>query len=469
MVGGSETETLRRSALDHLWMHNADWVKMAEEGGLPPIVVEGRGVKVVDSDGNTWIDAVGGYASVNVGYGRHEIAEAAREQMLKLAYSPQGTATEPLVLFVEKLAEITPGDLQRTWPVTGGSEANETAIKIVRAYHRRTGSAGRYKIISRHGSYHGGTGGVMWLGGPDKSIRADYEPACPGMLHAPQPNPRQCELGGRTPSECAVRCAQAIEDLIVFHSPETVAAVIAEPISSYAGRAVPGDEYWPMLRRICDAHGVLLIADEVVCGFGRTGKMFGLDHWNVVPDIMTVGKGIVSSYLPVAAAIATGTVADVFAGEENIFRQALTFGGHPVAAAAALKNIELIEQEGLVRNSADMGAYFLERFKGLQDEHPTVGDAWGRGLFFAVELVADRETRAGFPEEFKLDDRLTEIFRRERLVVQHFPIAAGGLRSGEGQTLNMSPPLCITRSETDEIVNIVDRALGELERELRAS
>ena len=465
MVGVYETEALRRSALDHLWMHNADWVNMAEEG-LPLIVVEGSGVKAVDSDGDTWIDAVGGYASVNVGYGRREIAEAAREQMRRLAYFPQGTATEPLVRLVEKLAEITPGDLHRTWPVTGGSEANETAIKIVRAYHRRTGSPGRYKIISRRGSYHGATGGVMWLGGPDKSIRSDYEPAYPGMVHAPQPNPRQCELGGRTPSECAVRCAQAIEDLIVFHSPETVAAVIAEPISSHAGRAIPGDEYWPMLRQICDRHGVLLIADEVVTGFGRTGTMFVMDHWCVVPDIMTVGKGLVSSYLPIAAAIATDVVADVFAGEENIFRQALTFGGHPVAAAAALKNIEIIEQEGLVQNSADMGAYFLEQFRGLQDEHHIVRDAWGRGLFFAVELVTDRETRAGFPEEFKLDDRLNEIFRRERLVAQHYPIPGAGLRDGGGHTLSMSPPLCITRSEADEIVNIIDHAVGEIEREL---
>ena len=411
MVAVQETEALRRSALEHLWMHNADWVKMAEEG-MPLVVVEGSGIKVVDSDGDTWIDANGGYSSVNVGYGRLEIAEAAREQMLKLSYFPQGTTTEPLVRFVEKLAEITPGDLQRTWPVTGGSEANETAIKIARSYHRRTGSPGRYKIISRRGSYHGATGGVMWLGGGEKASRTDYEPAYPGMIHAPQPNPRQCELGGRTPSECAVRCAQAIEDLILFHGPETVAVVIAEPISSHGGKAIPGDEYWPMLRQICDQYGVILIADEVICGFGRTGKMFGMEHFGVVPDIMAVAKGLVSSYLPIAAAIATDKVADVFAGEDNIFRQALTFGGHPVAAAAALRNIEIIEDEGLVQNSADMGEYFVEQLEGLQDEHPIVGDAWGRGLFFAVELLADRDTRAKFPEEFKLGERLTEIFRR---------------------------------------------------------
>ena len=343
MVEIGDAEALRRSALEHLWMHNRDWVQMAEEGG-PPIIVEGKGIRVTDSEGKSWIDVSGGYASVNVGYGRTEIADAAREQMLKLSYFPQGTATEPLVRLAEKLAEITPGSLERSWPVTGGSEANETAIKIARAYHRRLGDSGRYKIISRRGSYHGATGGVMWLGG--STDRSDYEPAYPGMVYAPQPNPYSCELGGKTPSECAVRCAQAIEDLILFHGAKTVAAVIAEPVSSATVAAVPGDEYWPMLRQICDKHGVLLIADEVICGFGRTGKMFAMEHWDVVPDLMTVAKGIVSSYLPIASAIATREVADVFAGEDNIYRQALTFGGHPVTAAAALRNIQIIEDEG---------------------------------------------------------------------------------------------------------------------------
>ena len=318
MTTTQETEALRRSALEHVWMHNRDWTQMAEEGG-PTIIVEGKGVRVTDSDGKSWIDVNGGYSSVNIGYGRTEIAEAAREQMRKLAYFPQGTTTEPLVRFVEKIGQIAPGSLERTWPVTGGSEANETAIKIARAYHKRRGEPGRYKIISRKGSYHGATGGVMWLGGA--TGLADYEPAYPGMVYAPQPNPYRCELGGETPSECAVRCAQAIEDLILFHGPSTVAAVIAEPVASSATAAVPGDEYWPMLRQICDRHGVILIADEVITGFGRTGKMFAMEHWDVVPDIMTIAKGVVSSYLPIAATVATEEVADVFGGKDNIFRQ----------------------------------------------------------------------------------------------------------------------------------------------------
>ena len=393
MVKVRDTEALRRSALEHLWMPSADWVQMAEEG-RPAIIVGGEGLRVTDSDGKEWMDVNGGYLSVNVGYGRTEMAEAARRQMHELAYFPQGSITEPLVRLAEKLAQITPGSLDRVWPVSGGSEANETAIKIARAYQKRVGEPGRYKVISRKGSYHGATGGVMWMG--DGAL-ADYGPAYPGMLHAPQPNPYRCELGGTTPSECAVRCAQAIEELITFHGPGTVAAVIAEPVSSNPGAAVPGDEYWPMLRQICDRYGVILIADEVICGFGRTGKMFGMEHWGVVPDIMTVGKGIVSSYLPVAAAIATKEVADLFAGEENIFRQALTFGGHPVTAAAALSNIEIIETEGLVQNSAETGAYFLDRLQGLKEEHQIVGDVRGIGLLLAIELVSDRETKEHFP------------------------------------------------------------------------
>ena len=449
-----DTEALRRSALDHLWMHNRDWVQTAEQGG-PLIIVEGAGIRVTDSDGKTWIDVNGGYSCVNVGYGRVENADAMREQMTKLAYFPQGTVTEPLVRFVEKLAEITPGSLERTWPVSGGSEANETAIKMARAYHKRRGEGSRYKVISRRGSYHGATGGVMWLGNPGLG---DYEPAVyPGMVYAPQPNPYRCELGGETPSECAARCAQAVEDLIEFHGAKTVAAVIAEPVASTLGAAVPSDEYWPMLRQICDRHGVLLIADEVICGFGRTGRMFAVEHWGVVPDIMTVAKGVTSSYLPLAAAIATTEVADVFAGKDNVYPQALTFGGHPVTAAVALANMRIIEEEGLVQNSAEVGAYFLDRLHLMREEHSIIGDTRGLGLMLAVDLVSDRETKAGFPDEFQLHERLNGKFRSQGMI----------LRVG-GNAIGLSPPLCISRSEADEIVANLDHAIGEVEREYRA-
>ena len=450
MVDTENIETLRKSALEHLWMHNQDWVEMAEEIG-PSIMVGGEGIRVTDAEGKTWIDVHGGYASVNVGYGRTEIADAAREQMLKLSYFPQGTTTEPLVKLAEKLAQIAPGSLERSWPVTGGSEANETAIKIARAYHKRMGEPGRYKIISRRGSYHGALGAVMWMGGG--ADRTDIEPAFPGMIYGPQPNPYRCELGGETPSECATRCAEAIEKLILDHGPKTIAAMIAEPVASTP--AVPGDEYWPMIRQICDKYGVLLISDEVICGFGRTGKMFAMEHFDVVPDIMTVAKGVISSYLPLAAAIATREVADVFAGGDNIFRQALTFGGHPVTAAAALKNIEIIENEGMVQNSADTGEYFLDQLEQLMDEHPIIGDVRGIGLLVGIEIVADRESKITFPAELKIGKRLTQKFRKNGLILKAGP-----------STIGMGPPLCTTPSDVDDIVAAMDRAIGELEDEL---
>jgi adenosylmethionine-8-amino-7-oxononanoate aminotransferase len=453
----SDTDALRNASLRYLWMHNQDWSQMAEEGS-PSIIVSGKGIRVTDSEGQSWIDVNGGYNSVNVGYGRTEIADAAYEQMQKIAYFPMGTTTEPTVRLAEKLAEMTPGSLSRVFLVSGGSEANETALKIARAYHHRNGEPGRYKIISRRGSYHGTTAGVLWLGGGSSQSRDDFEPAYPGMIYGPQPNPYHCEMGGETSSECAVRCAEEIERLIEFHGPKSIAAVIAEPIGVPQGAAVPGDEYWPMLRDICDRHGVLLIVDEVICGFGRTGKMFAMEHWNVVPDIMTVAKGIISSYLPLAATIVKREIADAFAGEDNYLRHALTFSGHAVSAAAALKNIEILENENMLQNSADVGAYFKEQLVGFKVDHPLVGDVRGEGLLLALELVSDPHTKAGFAVKDRIPERLNEKFKKHGLI---FRISSN--------ILNIGPPICITTSEVDEIVHAIDLSLWELEGEMGIS
>ena len=247
---------IKAAGLNHLWMHNRDWIKTGEDGG-PDIIVDANGVEVIDIEGNSWIDVNGGYSSVNVGYGRTEVADAVKEQMLRIPYFPQGTTTIPAIRLAEKLASILPGNLERSWLVSGGSEANETAVKIARSYHSRVGENGRYKVISRRGSYHGATAGVLWMGSGED--RVDYEPSPPGMLYVPQPNSYRCEFGSRTEEECAVRCAEAVERMILFHGPETIAAFIGEPISASALAAVPGDIYWPMLREICQKYGVLLI------------------------------------------------------------------------------------------------------------------------------------------------------------------------------------------------------------------
>jgi len=454
----NEPDLLRQMALDHLWMHSADWVQMARDG-QPLVIVEGHGVRVKDAEGNWWIDVNGGYASVHVGYGREEIADAAYRQMRQIHYFPARTTTPPTVRLAAKLAEITPGSLSRAFLVSGGSEANETALKIARAYHRRRGEPGRYRIISRQGSYHGGTGGVVWLGALPNSTRADLEPEPPGMAYAPQPNSYRCPFGTDNPRDCAVRCAEEIESLFQFYGPETVAAVIAEPIAYPPGAAVPGDEYWPAVREICDKHGVLLVVDEIITGFGRTGKMFALEHWGVVPDIMTVAKGISSCYLPLGAVIARKEIADLFAGEDNLLRHVFTFAGHPVAAAVGLKNIEIIEREGLVRRAAESGGLFKTRLQELQAKHSMIGDVRGLGLMLAMEMVVDRDTRAPFAPEAKVAEKLTSAFNKRGLLLR-----------AEGHALvHLTPPLCVTNDEIDEIVTAIDESLTDVEQQLATS
>jgi len=446
------TDRIRDAALKYMFPHRRGWIEMAEEGG-PLIAVKGNGIRITDSEGQSWIDVNGGYNSVNVGYGRTEIADAAHQQAQKLSFFPAGTATEPTIRLAEKIAQITPGTLNRTYFVNGGSEAIETGLKITRAYHKRNGDHGRYKVISRKNSYHGFTGGVVWLGGAPGAGRDDFEPAYPGILHVPQPLPYRCELGGTNASECAVLCAQAIEETIKFEGPESVAAVIGEPVAAASG--APGEEYWPMVREICDRYGVLLISDEVICGFGRTGKMFAVEHWNIVPDILTLAKGIVSTYLPIAATVIKKEIADAFAGADNKLIHTLTFSGHPVSAAAALKNIEILERESLVKNSEVMGAYFKEQISSLMVDHPILGDVRGLGLLIQMEFVSDRNTKEPFPKETLLPTRLNQGFKKHGLILR-----------AVGDTLAIGPPICITRDEIDEIVHAIDLTLWEVEGQL---
>ena len=455
MASTYDTEAIRQSALQYQWFHNKDWTQMAEEGD-PLVIVEGNGIRVTDSSGQTWIDACGGYYSVHVGYGRDEIAYAAYDQLKRVTFFPGGTTTVPVVQLCQKLADITPGSLSRTYLNSGGSEANETAFKIARAYHKRQGEPSRYKVISRRGSYHGTLGATMWAGENSSGLPlSDFEPRYPGMLHAPHPNPYRCELGGRTPSECAVKCAQAVEDLILQQGPETVAAFIGEPVAQPSGSAVPGNEYWPMVREICSRYGVVMVLDEVICGFGRTGKMFGADHWNVVPDIMTVGKGISSSYLPLSGTVVTEEIADLFGGEDNQLVMAVTHSGHPVTAAAALKNIEIIENEGLVENSARVGAYFKERLQQIEGGHPSMGNVDGLGLFIGIDLVKDKETKRKFDNPTEVGDRLNQRFKERRLI----------LHAAQGKVY-IAPPICTTPEDVDEMVAAIDLAIGDWEKEL---
>ncbi|MEE8466116.1 MAG: aspartate aminotransferase family protein, partial [Dehalococcoidia bacterium] len=408
-----------------------------------------------DALGNTSIDGMSGLWLKNVGYGRTEIADAAYEQMLKLTYMPLGTTTEPTIRLAEKISQIAPGDMTRSFFTSGGSEAVETALTLSRAYFKRVGEPNRTKFISRKGSYHGATMGAMALGGSHLYPKIDYEPLMPGVFHVPQPLPYRCEFGGQTPEECAELCANAVEEMIKFQDPDTIAAVVAEPISSPLGCVVPGENYWPRLREICDKYGCLLIADEVITGFGRTGKMFATEHWGVVPDIMTVAKGLTSGYIPMGGAITRGAISDAFIGSARAaFKHVITFGGHPVAAAAALKNIEIMEDEGMIENSAKMGSYLLDGLKEMKEKYQMIGDVRGLGLFCGIEIVADRETKEYFPAEADLANRLTQGF------------ADNGLLLRGGDRMNVAPPLCITSGEVDDMFSIMDKVFAQVSKDL---
>ena len=450
----SDVKSLQESALEHLWVYLREPSDMAEKGD-PTIFVSGEGVHVTDALGNTSIDGMSGLWLKNVGYGRKEIADAAYEQMLGLTYMPLGSTTEPTIKLAEKISQIAPGDMTRSFFTSGGSESVETALKLTRAYFKRVGEPNRTKFISRKGSYHGATMGALALGGSHLYPKLDYEPLMPGVFHVPQPLPYRCEYGGQTPEECAELCVNAVEEMMLFQDPETIGAVFAEPISSPLGCVVPGDNYWPRLREICDKYGVLLVADEVITGFGRTGKMFATEHWGVVPDMMTVAKGITSGYIPMGGCITRGEISDAFIGSPKAsFKHVITFGGHPVASAAALKNIEIMENEGMVANAAKQGAYLLDGLKELKDKYLMIGDVRGLGLFCGIELVADRETKEYFPASADLANRITQGF------------AENGLLLRGGDRMNVAPPLCITSSEVDELITIMDKVFAQVSKDL---
>ncbi len=391
----SNQAALRAAGNDHILMHASAYRALAADSGKR-ILVEGKGCIVRDIDGNEFIDALAGLWLVNVGHGRAEIGEAMARQATTLAYASSTQATTiPAIQLATRLAEITPGDLSTAFFCSGGSEAVESAIKIARQFHYHNGEPKRSKIIGRRGSYHGATYGAMSVSGTRPMSEPYHSPFMHGVLHASPPYCYRCDFRHSHPA-CDVLCADQIGQIIEYENPKTVAAVIAEPISASNGIAVPPDDYWPRLRQICDTHGVLLITDEVINGFGRTGKMFASEHWNLVGDIMTMAKGLSSGYAPIGAVMCRPSVMAAFEGD-NRLSHLLTYGGHAAACAAALANLAIIEDEGLVENAARMGRLLMDGLEALRS-HPTVGDVRGLGLLAGVELVKDKATKAKFEE-----------------------------------------------------------------------
>jgi adenosylmethionine-8-amino-7-oxononanoate aminotransferase len=438
-------------AREHVWAHSIPWIDVAENDGMR-VFARGEGSKLWDIHGREYIDGISGLWVVNAGHGRTEIGDAMAEQARKLAYvSAESYTSEPTVRLAHTLSEIMPGDLSRVYFCSGGSEAVETALKIAKQVQAMRGFPRRYKIISRRGSYHGMTHGAMSLTATRNE--AYFGPFMYGVSHVPHPNQYRSDFG--LDGEAAdIMAARYVEQEVENQGPETVAAVIGEPISSAAGVHVPSATYWKMLREICDRHGVLLIADEVINGFGRTGKMFATEHFDFVPDIMTIAKALTSGYAPMAAAVVRPEVFDVFTKQELIgMGHLLTFGGHPVAAVAALKNLEIYEEEGLVQRGDEMGGYLRARLEELC-AHPTVAEVRGLGMLNAIQVTSDKATKGKWKKDSKFPKRLTSLL-----------MDRGFITRVTGEVMHFAPPLVVTRDEIDAMVTIADECLTIAENE----
>jgi adenosylmethionine-8-amino-7-oxononanoate aminotransferase len=450
MTATVSSEVLEQAAIDHVFMHVSPWEDVVKADGLR-LINRGLGAKLWDTHGREYIDVISGLWLVNAGHGRKEIADAMAAQGADVAYVASSTfTTEATAQLASTLADLTPGDLNRVFFCSGGSEAVESALKIAKQVQAMRGFPRRYKVIARRGSYHGMTAGAMSL----TAMRNEtyFGPFMYGVSHVPHPNRYRSDFGVEG-EQADIMAARYVEQEIENQGPETVAAVIGEPISSAAGLHVPSKIYWQMLREICDKHGVLLIADEVINGFGRTGKMFAIEHYDIVPDIMTIAKGLSSGYAPIAAAIVRDSVFDIFKEQgKTPFGHLLTFGGHPVAAAAANKNLEIFAEEGLVAQSAEKGEYLLGKLEELRS-HPTIGDVRGLGLYAAAEMVTNKATKAKFAKDSGFGKRLNE------------ELLARGLVTRAWDVIHVAPPLVTTKEEIDQIVTGIDEALTIAESE----
>jgi adenosylmethionine-8-amino-7-oxononanoate aminotransferase len=442
----AEQAELKRDALEYILPHFADNAELAQ---CPKIFVRGEGCYVYDIEGRRYLDTFASLLTTICGHHRPEIKAAVLEQMDQLEFFPNyvDTFTVPLVQLAKKLAEIMPGELSVSFFVNSGSEANETALKMARQYHRECGQPHRYKFIGRRYSYHATTlGGSSATGIP--WFREYFEPLLPGVAFAPPARCCQCELGLKYP-ECKLGCLRAMEQLIQWEGPDSIAAVIMDPIpGSNIGYPLPPDGYLRGVRELCDRYGILLIFDEVQTGFGKTGKWFACEHWDVVPDIMTIGKGFTGGYIPLGAAVTTPKVADAFRREPgHELRSGSTYGGHTVACAATLANINILERDRLVQRAAEKGAYLKSELEKLT-KYPIVGDIRGLGLLWAIELMADRETGK------RLDPKLgTGSFIRQ------WCWECGMILRNNGDILVTAPALVISDEEIRFMLDTLEGAL----------
>jgi adenosylmethionine-8-amino-7-oxononanoate aminotransferase len=420
----------------------------------PRLIVDAQGCRLWDAEGNEYIDAISGLWLANVGYGRKELARVAQKQLKQLAYYPLffGWSHEPAIRLAKTLSDLAPENLRHVLFASGGSEANETSIKYARMYHSLRGNDGKYKVIARHRAYHGVSYGAVSATGLE-GMHENIGPLNPGFVHVPPPYCYHCPWGKAYPG-CDLECADAVEEAIVEEGPSTVAAFIAEPVIGVGGVIVPPDEYYPRIRESCNRHDVLLIADEVITGFGRIGHWFGINRWQVEPDLISTAKGITSGYLPLGASVIHDRIYDVIASSGASVGHGYTYSGHPAAAAVALANIQLIEEEGLLDRSRRMGKKLTELLRA--QDNPYIGEVRGAGLMLGVELVKDRAAREVFDEDKQVNSR-----------VESAALARGIIVRALGTTvIALSPPLIISEEECEELVDKLDTTIREVCSEL---
>ena len=431
----------------------ADWQALDRQHYLHPftdfkslhakgsrVIVRAEGCDLYDSEGRRLLDGMAGLWCVNVGYGRRELAEAAYRQMQELPYynSFFQTAHPPAIELARQLVELTPPQFNRVFFTGSGSEGNDTVLRIVRRYWEILGQPQRKVVVSRVNAYHGSTVAGASLGGMAFMHEQGGLPI-PDIVHVAQPY-WYGEGGDLTPAEFGLRAAQALERKILELGPERVAAFIGEPIQGAGGVIVPPDTYWPAIQQICERHGVLLVSDEVVCGFGRTGQWFGCEHFGFQPDLMTIAKGLSSGYLPIGGVMVSDRVAEVLIDRGGEFAHGFTYSGHPVACAVASANLEILRSEGLVaRTREETGPYLAAKWRELAT-HPLVGEARTVGLIGALELVRDKATRTFF-------DRRGEV----GTICRDFCFENGLIMRATRDTMIVSPPLVITRAQIDEL------------------
>jgi 4-aminobutyrate--pyruvate transaminase len=430
-------------------LHPLSNLRALREHG-PLVMVRGEDVYLWDSDGKRYIDAFAGLWNVNVGHGRAELADAATAQMREVAFVPTffGLASPAAIELAARLAELFPDPLNHFQFTSGGAESNETALKMARYYWWLKDQPDKVKILSRNMAYHGIAMGALAATGIPSYFEG-FGPRMPGFLHLTPPYAyRHGE--GMSEDEFVAALVKELEETIEREGAETIAAMIAEPVQGAGGVVVPPDSYWAAIAPVLAKNNILLIFDEVICGFGRTGTMFGMQQYGVVPDIVSFAKGVTSGYIPLGGVGVSDEIADTLSTPDRMFMHGFTYSGHPVACAVALPNLDIIERERLPENAARGGAYLLDALHERLDDHPNVGNIRGKGLMLFVEVVADKATKAKLDPSLNASGRLTKLTRERGIIVR--PVNDG---------VAISPPLTIQQPELDAIADAIHESVVE--------